>query len=166
MFSKILMLALLVMIVLGFTVPGFLELDEGSESAEQRVCQADADCYLMCDDVPVKVLCSRNLCLQNSCSEESYYPYQDPGITFKLVVKNETDELDLVGLSDSKNIFVKFSGEKVKLFSSGLSLGHVLEKAGLVIDSKLGEVFVNNEKSYEYADYVPEEGDKVEVVYS
>ena len=65
LFSKILLILFLLMIVLGFTLPGFLEFDEETQYIEPRICQNDADCYLMCEDIPVEVLCSQNLCQKN-----------------------------------------------------------------------------------------------------
>jgi len=162
LFSKILLLFLTVMIVLGFTIPGFI--DQGPEQfVEPRVCQTDAECYLMCDDVPITVICSQNLCQQNSCEEGNYYPFKAEALTFGLVVEKDGEEIELVG--NEKDIFVKFSGSSVSLYSSGLSLGHVLEKLDLKIDSNLGNVFVNDEQNYAYSEYVPEEGDQVRIVY-
>ena len=78
------------------------------------------------------------------------------------------DMIDLAvqPLLNEKDIFVKLSGSSVSLFSSGLSLGQVLEKVGLKIDSDLGSVFVNGEQNYAYSEFVPEDGDKVRIVYS
>ena len=154
LFSKILLLFLTVMIVLGFTIPGFID-DGPQQFVEPRVCQVD--------EVPVAVLCSQNLCLQNSCGEGNYYPYSNEGITFELIVEEDGEELELI--SNEKDIFVKFNGDQVNLFSPGLSLGHVLEKLGMKIDSSLGDVFVNDEQNYGYSQYVPEEGDRVRIVY-
>ncbi|MBT4805431.1 hypothetical protein HON71_04625 [Candidatus Woesearchaeota archaeon] len=165
LFSKILLLFLVVMIVLGFTVPGFID-DGQQQFVEPRICQTDTDCYLMCgeeSDEPVTVLCSQNLCQQNSCQEGNYYPYSNEVVTFELIVEENGEKVDLVG--NEKDIFIKFSGEKVSLFSSGLSLGHVLEKVGLKIDSESGNVFVNDEQNYAYSEFVPEEGDKIRIVY-
>ncbi|MBT6775061.1 hypothetical protein HOA91_06865 [Candidatus Woesearchaeota archaeon] len=164
--GKILLLFFVVMIVLGFTVPGFID-DGQQQFVEPRICQTDTDCYLMCGEEgvePVTVLCSQNLCQQNSCSEGNYYPYSNEGITFTLIVEENGFSVDLVG--NEKDIFVKLSGSSVSLFSSGLSLGQVLEKVGLKIDSDLGSVFVNGEQNYAYSEFVPEDGDKVRIVYS
>jgi hypothetical protein len=162
LFGKILLLFLTVMIVLGFTIPGFID-DGPQKYVEPRICQVDADCYLMCDEVPVAVLCSKNMCSQNSCKEGSYYIYSENAVVFELVVEKEGEFVELVG--NEKDIFVKISENSVSLFSSGLSLGHVLEKLGMEIDSNLGDVFVNGEQNYGYSEYVPEEGDKIKIVY-
>lgn len=162
LFSKIVVIVFLVMIAIGFMVPGSINSDDDSPGyVEPRICQVDADCYLICEDVPVKVLCSQNLCIQNSCSEGNYYPFNSNPLTFELVV--EKDDFDLIGKDE--DLFVKFSNGVVRLYSSGLSLGHVLEKVGLSIDSSLADVFVNGEKNYAYSEFVPEEGDVVKVVY-
>ena len=68
-------------------------------------------------------------------------------------------------IGKEEDIFVKFSGNQVKLYSSGLSLGHVLEKVNLEVDSDMAEVLVNGEKNYAYSEFVPKESDSVKVVY-
>ncbi|MBU0457082.1 MAG: hypothetical protein KKD75_02970, partial [Nanoarchaeota archaeon] len=199
LFSKIVIIIFLVMIVLGFTLPGFLELGENKEvSAEQRICQADADCYLLCDDIPVVALCSKNLCQQNSCGEKSYYEYNVTPISFSLqievvnLVKSnesklngsklyESKKVDLENMVNSNDIFVKFSDDKVNLYSSGLSLNDVLEKLGmsmtnkcLVIndeqycedDEKELSLIVNDKESYSYGQYLPKEGDTVKIAFN
>ena len=73
---KIGMLVLLALIVLGFTIPGFIDPtgEDQQVNVEPRLCQSDADCYLLCDDVPEQVLCSQNMCVRNSCQEYDLYP--------------------------------------------------------------------------------------------
>jgi hypothetical protein len=159
LFSKILLILFLIMIVLGFTLPGFLEFDDENQYVEPKICQTDADCYLMCDDNPIEVLCSQNLCQQNSCTEGSYYTYTEEAVTFSLEVEIDDELIDLDNQSNDKDIFVKFDND-VKLYSS-LNINHVLEKLGL--NSKFN-LFVNDEESYDYT-YLPQEGDKVMVVY-
>ena len=163
LFSKILLLFLTVMIVLGFTIPAFM--DQGQDTfVEPKICLTDTDCYLMCGEdgyEPVTVLCSQNLCQQNSCEENNYYPFKSEAISFSLVVEKDGVSVDLVG--SDKDIFVKFNGNIVSFYSSGLSLGHALEKANLETD--FSEIYVNGEENYAFSEFVPEEGDKVKIVY-
>ncbi len=155
------MLAFLVMLVIGFTVPLF-QLDNqnpaSTNTAEPRLCQSDADCYLLCEQQPVAVLCSENLCIRNGCEEYSLYPYSENPITFqlKVLLRGEERELQKVQQGD---LFVEFGdaagkdglaaggggevpdaggaesaggtgGSKVRMFSR-LPLGRLLEKAGI-----------------------------------
>jgi len=181
--SKIGMIILLILIVLGFTVPSFIDSgDNNIVNTEQRLCQTDSDCYLLCNDTPIEVLCTNNLCQQNDCKEQAYYPYENT-LTFNLNIQVENEEMDLLNRSNSRDLFIKFNGENgniVRVFSSGLSLNQVLEKLNLAIDSEcliteneqyctLAEkklvVNLNEEQIYNYDNYVPKEGDKLEIIY-
>ena len=181
LFSKIVLVILTLLIVLGFTVPGFINETDNGQYVEPRICKTDADCYLMCDEAPVKVLCSQNLCMQNACDEHQLYPFVDEVVEFSLVVKVNAVNKDLSLLSNTQDLFVKFSEGKVQMFSSGISLGQVLSKVKTKVDAECltvnsenycnsGEkevkLMVNGERSYSYSDYVPEVGDEIEVVYS
>lgn len=173
--SKVVMIAFLVLLVLGFTLPGVINFSnpESTEKAEPRLCSSDADCYLICDNEPVAVLCSQNLCLQNSCEENSYYPYDANPITFTILVQN----VSLEERSNSQDFFVKFNGNTVQLFTARLVLYQVLEKARLILDTQClafdGKQYcgdeismvVNGENSTLYGNYAPEKGDVVEIKY-
>lgn len=168
-FSKVVMLVILVMVTIGFTLPGFLEFgDEGGEvvgEVEERVCQRDEDCYLMCDGSVVAVLCYQNMCKQNACFEESFYPFVEEPLTFELEMVVDGSEVDLEEKSNDKDVFVTFIGGEIQLFSSNLRLKHVLEKAGFVLGAEGVEVWVNGEQHYAYGEYRPKEGDKIKVIY-
>jgi len=174
--SKVVMIVFLVLLVLGFTIPGVINFStgDGNSAAEPRLCSRDADCYLICDNEPVAVLCSQNLCLQNSCEEDSYYQYNPDPLTFTLSVQN----VSLEERGNSQNFFVKFNVNIVQLFTARLVLYQVLEKAGITLDTQCltfdgekycgdkVEMMVNGENSTLYGNYVPEEGDVVEIRYS
>ncbi len=167
---KLSLYVFLVLFVIGFTVPGFLDFgDENQQKVfEKRFCQNDADCYLICADVPTKVFCSENLCQQNSCEEEPIFPLSETPSNFRLevVLSNETGNqtLNLEEISNPKDIFIKFSGDNVQLYSSGLSLSNILEKVNL--PKKKFNLFINGNQSYSTENYVPEEGDDIKLVYS
>ncbi|HLD00861.1 MAG TPA: hypothetical protein VJC39_03895 [Candidatus Nanoarchaeia archaeon] len=182
-FSKIILILFLIMIVLGFVIPGFINsspIQSGLNLPEPRLCQSDADCYLSCDDSPVSVLCSNNLCLQNSCEEQSYYLYNLNPLTFSLAVEAEGTVLDLASRANTNDYFIQFSGMQVKVFTDGLFLNHILEKVNLKLagaclsvdntqycngDQGQLKLTINGEDSAQLGDYLPKEGDKLELKY-
>lgn len=181
---KIVIITFLVMVVIGFTVPGILDFGDEQQYVPPRMCQNDADCYLECDGQPVAALCSQNLCAQNSCKEQAFYPYNTTPLLFTLGVKINDKTLNLANRSNANDFFVKFSGmpgeEQVSVYASNLALKEVLEKArvqmsGLCVitnqsyctnEKEQLQMFVNGNASYSFGEYVPQEGDKVEVLYS
>ncbi len=185
---KIVIITFLVMIVIGFTVPGILDFGDEQQYVPPRMCQNDADCYLECDGQPVATLCSQNLCSQNSCEEKAFYLYNATPLLFTLGVKINGKTLNLANRSNANDFFVKFSempgtGQKVEqaaVYASNLALKEVLEKArvqmsGLCVitnqsyctnEKEQLQMFVNGNASYSFGEYVPQAGDKVEVVYS
>jgi hypothetical protein len=182
LFSKIVVIVFLVLIVLGFTVPGFIGQDNQIyENLEPRLCQNDADCYLLCDDNPTAVLCSQNLCQQNSCEEFPYYPFQSEPITFTLAIKVDGVTQNLENRKDTKDLFVFLKDENTfKVFTSGLSLAHILSKFKTAFDleclylgeerycndgEKVVQLRVNGNKSFEYQNYAPLESDVIEILY-
>lgn len=162
--TQVLTIIFLVLVVVGFTIPGFLNLGEDQEYIEPRICQNDAQCYLMCGEnqnEPVAVPCSQNLCLQNDCNEQSIYPYQLNPITFQLTVSN----LSLEKLSNPSNIYVVFKGQEVKVFTAGFSLAQILEKINFDFSTKVINVSINGEESSYYPGYIPKEEDKIILTY-
>ena len=144
--SKILLLALTIMIVIGFTVPTFFGNQDQPQPAERRICQTDSDCYLMCGEEknqPVEVICTENLCQQNSCEEWTPYPYQAEPVTFELKIEN----LSLKNSSQAKDLFVKFEGSQVKVFTAGLSLERILEKLDYTFVGEQLELNINGDIS-------------------
>ncbi len=175
LFSKVIIIVFLVLLILGFVVPGILNNSSSDSKAnEPRVCSSDADCYLSCDQGPETVLCLQNLCLINSCQEKSYYQYNPTPISFTLNLQNVT----LQERSNDKDIFVKFNGNKVQVFTTKFSLYHILEKANIIFDtqcltfdqnqhcSKELLMKANGNNSTLFGNYVPQEGDLIEVSYS
>lgn len=162
--TQVLTIIFLVLVVVGFTIPGFLNLEEDQEYIEPRICQNDAECYLMCGEnqnEPVAVPCSQNLCLKNDCNEPSFYPYQLEPITFQLTASN----LSLEKLSNPSNIYVVFKGQEVKVFTAGFSLAQILEKVNFDFSEKVMNVSINGDVSAYYSGYIPKEGDKIILTY-
>ncbi len=174
------MLIFLAMVVIGFVVPGVLYSgsDSSVNTVEPRLCQTDADCYLMCDELPQKVLCSQNLCQRNSCTEQDFYNYTSPQ-NFQLKITVNGTTIDLTRRSNSGNMYVTF-GELVAVYTGGLSLAQVLEKANIALTAEcitLDTTYCQNDKntlvmningnqSFSYQSYVPQAGDRIEVIYS
>ena len=181
--SKILMYVILIMVALGFTIPGFLELGK-EEIPQTRICQADADCYLMCDGKPLAVLCYHNLCQQNSCQEESLFPYQETQNTAQLEIVIEGLSLDLAQQFEKLNLnnfFVKFEKNSFTTFAPRLTLSHVLDKLGMNLNHQCLtfnhttycqnkehrlEIFINGNQSYSYSDYEIKNNDQIKIIYS
>jgi len=131
---KFFLLTFLALIVIGFSVPTFFlgNTPQENSPAEPNICQSDADCYLLCDSGPVAVLCSQNLCQQNACNEFSPYPYSAEAkqATMRVVVAGK--EI-LLKNAHEKDFFVAFFEGSVQLFSSGISLQQIAEKAGMLL---------------------------------
>ena len=149
----------LILVSLGFMVPGFLDFGDDSYSGyvEPRLCQTDSDCYLMCGEdgsEPQTVLCSNNLCQKNSCDEYNPYTFQSNPITFSLQV----EDLDLETLINPNNLFVQYSSGNVQLYAADLSLNHVLEKIDYLFPVQM-DLEINGEQSEYYGSYLPKEGD-------
>lgn len=181
--GKWVVIVFLVMLVIGFTVPGFLNFgDEGQQYIEPRICQTDADCYLMCEDKPVEVLCSQNLCQQNSCTEKTHLSFNETPKNVQLAIEISGQKLNVANRSNSADMFVKIGGQDdLQVFSQNLPLSTILEKFKLKLDAqclntmdnqycqnqgKKLEVFVNDKPSFAFGNYLPEDGDKIKIVYS
>lgn len=178
--SKIGITLFLFFIIVGFTVPAFLNTNSTPVAAvEPKLCQTDADCYLTCDK-PVAVLCTQNLCQQNSCEEYSYYPLAQQPTTFQLEMIMNGKEVNLAARSEPQNFFVTFTENEVKLFAPGLTLVQVLDKVNIHVNEQclyLDSVsycnnakaelksVVNGEQIYDYS-YVPKERDNIKILYS
>tara|TARA_Y100000310_G_C20512000_1_gene729343 strand:+ start:521 stop:1042 length:522 start_codon:yes stop_codon:yes gene_type:complete len=162
--TKTLMVAFLLLVALGFMVPGFLDLGENNQQyAEPKICQTDSDCYLMCGEdntEPVEVFCAENLCQQNFCDEYTPFKYQQEPVTFTLEISN----LTLTELSNSQDLFVKFSNDQVQMFTTGLSLDRILEKLNYNFNIPM-TLEINGEESDYYGGYVPAEDDIIEILF-
>jgi hypothetical protein len=179
--KKVVIIAFLVMLIIGFTVPAFMDFGNNGQAPTtiQKNCQADSDCYLMCDDIPVSVLCYQNLCWQNACEEFALYPFNQTPISFSLEVSINGKSVDFINSSNPQDFFVKLDGNKVSMYSE-LALRQVLEKFKVKLEGgclttnqsycngKGGNLSmtVNGEEAYSYGDYVPQEKDVIKVVYS
>ncbi|MBI2665972.1 hypothetical protein HYX13_00005 [Candidatus Woesearchaeota archaeon] len=130
----------LVLLVIGFVVPGFLNFEDTQlqDIVEPRLCQTDSECYLTCEDTPLIILCSQNLCQQNACKEPRYFAYQEKPLTFSLAVEISGDKINLAKKSNEKDLFVKFNlnNDKTEVFSKTLSLQQILEKARILYQSQ------------------------------
>lgn len=193
--NQILMIIFLLLIVIGFTVPAFLYNDEETVQAQPRVCQSDSDCYLLCNEKPVMILCSQNLCQQNACEEKNNYEKERFAFnTTPHLINLELDlnktKIELTNLTLPGNLFVRPKNGllegKLELYNQYLSLNQILEKfqtklegqclkisspqspqqyCSNPLENKTLKVFVNGEQNYAYGNYIPEEGDKIEIVY-
>jgi hypothetical protein len=159
LFSKILLTFLMVVIAAGFTIP-MLDFEDQAYAIEPRICQQDSDCYLICEDTPLKVFCSQNMCTQNDCNENPYYPFYEEPIEFSFKVVDSPETL----LLSYDDIFINFNVEKVKFFSRGISLGQFYEKIGL--RNLEYKIYINGEERFIGVDYVPEQDDEILVDYS
>ena len=171
--SKVVIIVFLVMLILGFVVPGILNRPSDSSVTEQRMCNTDADCYLFCEDQPVNILCLQNLCLVNSCEEKNYYNYNQNPISFTVNIQNIT----LEERSSKTDIFVKLTGNKVQAFTSKLPLYYALEKAAIILDTQCLtfdkrqycssdlHMTVNGNQSTAFGNYIPQEGDIIQIEY-
>lgn len=171
--SKVIMIAFLAMLVLGFVVPAILNNSSSGSGVEPRMCTTDADCYLLCEDKPVNVLCLQNLCLVNSCEEKSYYEYSQDPVLFTINIENVT----LEERGNDRNVFVKLEGNKVQSFASKLPLYYTLEKANIILDTQCLtfdkkqycssdlQMKVNGNESTAFGNYIPQEGDVIEITY-
>jgi len=179
--KKVITLVLLGMMVVGFSIPAFLDPTATTAVVQsgQKLCQVDSDCYLLCGDSPVEVLCSQNLCLQDSCDDNFYFKYQKEPLTFSLLVEVDGVIVDMEERSSAGDMFVRFENSEAAIFSSGLSMRHILEKAKINLnlqcltfdgnsycDSEKLKMAVNGNESNLFESYIPKDGDVVEIVYS
>ena len=184
-FRKVLMYVILIMIAVGFTIPGFLELgNEQEQAATKRICRSDADCYLVCNEKPQAALCYQNLCQQNSCKEIAYYPFQKAKNQVKFAVSIDGKKMNLKERFDElqlKNFFVQFQEASFVSLAPSLDLNMVLEKLNSKIvdkcltwgnqtycegDNKTLKMWVNGNTSYSYGNYVFQNNDKIDLDYS
>ena len=181
---KIATLLFLGMMVIGFSIPAFLDPTANGAAVQQpnqKLCQTDADCYLLCDGKPIEVLCSQNLCLHDSCSQNVYYSFTEVPLTFSLRIKIDDADVLWGERNIPGTIFVQFKDDTVQVFSLGLSLRHILEKGRMSLTSECltvdGKAYcndgvkrlammVNGNESSLYEKYVPQQRDSVEIVYS
>ena len=170
----------MILVALGFMVPGFIDpvSEESGTAVEPRLCKSDTDCYLNCEGTPIASLCSRNLCLVNSCSEYNLFEYDKDPLSFTLTITLDGNKSMLSDKINPQDFFVKTSGDKVQVFTSGMHLGNILDKMGIQLtDSCLyldgSQYCRNNEKDLlitvnkedSFSQVVPEEGNKISIIY-
>jgi len=179
-------IVLLILIALGFTLPGVLYFGGSSEdgnvvNSNQRICRTDADCYLNCEEGLKSVLCEQNLCSINSCNEENSYEFDMIGHEIELEINVNGEEVNLLNNTLEGDFFVQFSNDgKVKIFSDSLSLNQILTKTSMILNNNCLLIstesyciddkhelhfFVNDEEKYSFGSYVPEAGDEIKIVY-
>ncbi len=187
---KVTYIILMVLVAAGFTLPGIMYFGGGSSDSttvmvgNERICSNDAECYLGCEGEIKPSLCYQNLCLINSCEEES--TYNETGFDFSLKVEINGEIIDLSDRADELNIFTEFSEIEneeniITIHTDFLSINQILEKVGMSLnsqcitvdrtsycrsDSYSLEFKINGEDNYSYGNAVPEEGDVVEIVFS
>ena len=179
--KKPLMIAFLIMVVLGFSVPLFNLGGNGNtppQNSPPRLCQSDADCYLTCGQIALTILCSQNLCVQNSCDELGLFPYLQPSkyLALEVVINGTGIPLENKNAAD---LFVRFSNGIVEGHGA-LPLSAIVEKAGVLLqdqcitisgkqycssaDAKLN-ITVNGQNTYLFGQYVPQESDEIMIAY-
>lgn len=170
----------LALLIIGFSVPGlYYTQEEPIAQASQRLCQYDSDCYLLCDDTPVQVLCLQNLCQQNSCEQFSYYQYKTEPLTFTLTIVMDGSSLPLEAASQDS--FVQFQGDQVHVFTRGLTIPFIVERAGMRLteqclytkgntycqdDGHTLQLYLNGNNTLSLQDYIPYPDDVIAIVYS
>ncbi|MFH1682552.1 MAG: hypothetical protein ABIA37_02030 [Candidatus Woesearchaeota archaeon] len=179
LFGKVILWIMLIMIAVGFTIPTFFNDEEQQQNLPPRICQDDADCYLVCDEQPKAALCYQNLCQQNSCQEDSLYQTTSITATLKIVVEGET--IDLKEQSEQlNNFFVQFEKDSFTSLAP-LNLNQILDKLTMKLDSQCLKInnkdycqeniddlqlLVNGERSYAYGNHFLENNDEIEIIYS
>jgi len=180
-FYKLAVYVVLIMAAIGFTLPGFLEFGDQQQPTEPRICQSDSECYLDCEE-PLPVLCYHNLCQQNSCLEQTEYPYQNQAqLTAQLDITIVGEKLPLPERSVESNFFVTFTSNSFTSFSSELYLNHVLDKLNIKLDQSCLiidqisycrdnqhslQLIIDGEESYSYESYQPQDKDKISIIYT
>jgi len=176
------MLIFLILVVIGFTAPIFINNlePETNQYIEPRPCMTDTDCSLICEDEPIAIFCSNNLCTQNACNERNFYPYNQTFTSFSLEIKLNNTLIDLSKLTNNQNFFVIFEKAQVKTFSPLINLVQILEKINIkldpqcltinntahcTIDEHQLQLNINNNQSYQF-DYIPQNNDKIKIIYS
>ncbi len=176
----------LILLVLGFTVPGIVSIFQEDTTkttplAEPRLCQTDAECFLTCDGKPINVLCLNNICQQNECNTFSLFSFKEEPLHFSLKVSVDATPIILENRTQSSNFFVQFAKDEVNVFTRGLYLLNILEKVRIGLDGnclymddfsycsstvKKVKVNINGNVTSSYLDYIPKEGDMIEIVYN
>ena len=164
LFGKIVLYVILFMVVIGFTLPSFMD-DEPQQ--QTRICKSDTDCYMECEE-PQPGLCYLNICQQNSCGEGIY---QQTPKQVELEINVNGEKLDLRSYFVPGNFFATFDQDSFQVYAD-LNLNHVLDKLQMSVNSECIsirqqltcgdlEMTVNGEVNYAYGDYVFTDEDKI-----
>ena len=144
--KKIILLAFLAFIVIGFTAPlvsyTFFEgnQDTNSNLPEQlknpKLCNTDTDCTLTCTPPSDPVLCIQNICAQTACDQAPlfYYNQVPTRFTLDIVINNTNIPSHLPLIVDPKNTFVQTQGDAISVFSGNMPLIGILEKVGITFN--------------------------------
>lgn len=192
LWRKIGLWGFLFLLVIGFTLPGFIPPDSSSsgiEPSSPRLCTTDSDCTLSCEGQEAMVYCFQNLCQRNSCSDPDFYPFQPLPRIFSLQLDISGQVIDFFSRQKAGNLYVLFHddtgndegssrGTPVDLLAPGITLQQVLEKADIQLvgtcltmdgtaycseEQQVLQVLVNGEEQTEF--YPPREGDVVKIRY-
>ncbi len=188
--KQILVLILVVSIVIGFVVPGIVlnggngQQEEFKEPVkEEKLCQSEQDCWLVCEGKPKAVPCVKNLCEITKCEEASVFgdigEVQNKAI-LKVMINGKEKELPIN--TTQKSSFVSF-GEKgtVATHAKNVHLSYVFEMLGMLFtkdclvtetkesfctgDGKELKLFVNGIQNYFFDGHVVEKGEEILVKY-
>ncbi len=188
--KQILVLALLVSIVIGFVVPGIVlnggngQQEEFKEPAkEEKLCQSEQDCWLVCGGKPKAVPCVKNLCENTKCEEFSMFGEAgEAQNTAKLKVIIGGKERELPVDTAQKSSFVSFGGGgNVVTYAKNVPLGYVFEMRGMLFtkdclvteakesfcngEGKELKLFVNGIQNYFFDGHVVENGEEILIEY-
>jgi len=185
--KQILVLILVVSIVVGFVVPGMVLNGSDDEFKtpvkEEKLCQSEQDCWLVCGEKPKAVPCVKNLCEITKCEEVSVFggagEIQNKA-TLKVMINGK--ERELPKNTTQKSSFVSF-GEKgeISTYAKNVHLGYVFEMMGMQFNkdclvtetkesfcndgSKELRLLINGMQDYYYDGHVVGNGEEIVVEY-
>ncbi len=188
--KQILVLILVISIVVGFVVPGIvLNSGNGQQEVfkepvkEEKLCQSEQDCWLVCEGKPKAAPCVKNLCEITKCEEASVFGEAgEVANKAKLKVMINGKEKELPINTAQKSSFVSFSEKgTVATYAKNTHLGYVFEMLGMQFnkdclmtetkesfctgDGKELKLFVNGVQNYFYDGHVVENGEEILIEY-
>ncbi len=132
-------LTLLILITLGFLIPGFIQpQEEPVNPSDVKVCSSDNDCYLTCDNKLTSVLCFRNICEIDSCESAPQYEFSEVPEDISIAITLEGEELNLNDRFTQFGVgtfFVNFRQDGAELYTTRVPLGYILENVGIRIQN-------------------------------
>lgn len=185
--KQILVLILVVSIVVGFVVPGMVLNGSDDEFKtpvkEEKLCQSEQDCWLVCGEKPKAVPCVKNLCEITKCEEVSVLgEVGEVQNTAKLKVVINDKERELPINTTKKSSFVSFEEKGVIItHAKNVHLGYVFEMLGMQFNkdclvtetkesfcndgSKELRLLINGTQNYYYEGHVVENGEEILIEY-